>query len=225
LDKKKQRAVARNAASALAALREEVGGASDALLAVQTILMRWPTLLELDAGQEWERRFLGLVARTHRGAAGEASSVPVSPVQAAWEEQQRREAAGGVLDESRMALLNGVCFDWGLMDREWEARFDDLLAFTLMAGHADVLGSPRSAPAARGMGELQAWARRQLALHALGTLPPIAVQRLQAVGFLPSSGKQSDAVPAVRMKPAGAPRGKAARRSATGSAPFKLALD
>jgi hypothetical protein len=197
LDRKKQRAVQRNAAAVLAALRAQAGCSAAAL---QSLLLHWPHLLELDASQEWEARFCALALRLHgaRGGGGGGGGAPACGHQAAWEEEQREAARLGLLPPARAALLDGAGFDWGLVDRDWEAQFDELVAFALGAGHADVLragaaarpGAP-DAPAPA----LQEWARRQLALHRLGTLPAAAQARLQAVGFPLGAPLQQEALP------------------------------
>jgi hypothetical protein len=177
LDKRKQRAVQRNAGAVLAAIS---GGLPAAQL--QALLQQWPGLLQLDASQEWERQFCRLAVRLHAARSAGAAPEPPPPAAAAWEEEQREAARLGVLLPARAALMDGVCFDWGLVDREWEARFDELVAWRLQAGHADVL-APR-APGAPGVeGPLADWARRQLALHRLGTLPAAAAQRLRLLAF------------------------------------------
>lgn len=148
---------------------------------LQALLTQWPHLLELDASKEWERRFCCLAARLH-GARHGLQLPPVSDEQTAWEDEQRERARLGSLDSARVALLDGVCFDYGLVDRDWEERFDELVAFVLHVGHADVL-NPLSGVAPDS--PLGAWARRQVTLHELGTLPPAVESRLRAIGLLP----------------------------------------
>jgi hypothetical protein len=205
--------VQRNAASVLSALRgleSEAAaatagrGAARAAAAaapppsqLQSLLLHWPHLLELDASQEWERRFCALALRLHcaRGTVGEPSfaddddddAQDVSPAQAAWEEEQREAARLGLLPPARGALLDSAGFEWGLVDRDWEANFDELVAFALGAGHADVMaaaaGGAAAAADAGATPSLLEWSRRQQALHRLGTLPDAAEARLRALGF------------------------------------------
>jgi hypothetical protein len=98
----------------------------------------------------------------------------------------RREARIGALGSGRELLLDSVGFDWGICDREWEERFDELLAFVLAAGHADVLHPHRGAPP----GPLTLWARRQLTLHSLRRLPDDVVRRLAMLRFLPAQPQE-----------------------------------
>lgn len=124
-----------------------------------------------------------------------------------------------MLDASRLALLDGVCFDWGLADRDWEARFDELVAFALQAGHADVLDAHRSGVAADS--PLGAWARRQVTLHSLGTLPPAVEARLRAIGLplpQPPRAPPTAAPASEQPRPARQPRQPRQRQQAQGLA-------
>jgi hypothetical protein len=210
LDRKKQRSVQRNAASVLAALRGEGDAAVCAGAALQSLLLHWPHLLELDAAQEWERRYCALALRLHAacgtgaapaGSAAAAAASPACCAQQAWEEEQREAARLGLLPPARAALLDSAGFEWGLVDRDWEANFDELVAFALGAGHADVLDDHRGAPP----GPLRDWARRQMALHRLGSLPLAAEARLRALAFpLAAPARLADPPPAL-PQPAAAP--------------------
>ncbi len=204
----------RNAASVLAALRGEGdaagGAAACAGASLQSLLLHWPHLLELDAAQEWERRYCALALRLHAacgtgaalaGDAVDAAAPGCCAQQHAWEEEQREAARLGLLPPARAALLDSAGFEWGLVDRDWEANFDELVAFALGAGHADVLDDHRGAPP----GPLRDWARRQMALHRLGSLPLAAEARLRALAFpLAAPARLADPPPALPL-PAAAP--------------------
>jgi hypothetical protein len=189
---------------------------------LELLLSQWPHLLELDCSKDWERQYCVLAARLHASRHG-LEVPPVTEAQAAWEEEQRERSRLGVLDAARVALLDGVCFDWGLADRDWEARFDELVAFALQVGHADVLDPHRSGVAADS--DLGLWARRQVTLHSLGTLPPAVEARLRAVGLpLPESQREPPATPAAtpsapaaeQPRPARSPRQPRQRQQAQG---------
>jgi len=172
-DKRKARLVTKNAASVVAALAAQ--GVSGPALAA--LLRRWPGLLELDCGAEWEERLAQLAARVH--AAG-PSSRPACALQEAWEERQREDGASGSLSLERVRLLDAVAFDWGVCDRDWEHQFDLLLAYRFATGGAALL-APGAPPAPR---TLLDWARRQAAMASMGTLPPAAAERLRRAGLL-----------------------------------------
>ncbi len=163
----------RHAPSVLSALRA-AGGPSLGAPQLQALLQGWPHLLELDAREEWERSFCALALRQHAALSGGEALARGGGADGGWEEEQREAARLGVLDPERVALLDGVGFDWGLVDRDWEERFDELVAFSLGEGDASDAAPP--AP-------LLDWSRRQLALHRLGSLPAAAEARLRAVGF------------------------------------------
>jgi hypothetical protein len=165
--------VQRHAPSVLSALRA-AGGPSLGAPQLQALLQGWPHLLELDAREEWERSFCALALRQHAALSGGEALARGGGADGGWEEEQREAARLGVLDPERVALLDGVGFDWGLVDRDWEERFDELVAFSLGEGDASDAAPP--AP-------LLDWSRRQLALHRLGSLPAAAEARLRAVGF------------------------------------------
>ena len=178
LDRRKQLQVHRHGERVVTALLEAGVPRGTHL---QALLTQWPHLLELDAAKDWERHFCCLAAHLH-ASRHSLHLTPASEEQTAWEDEQRERARLGTLDSSRMALLDGVCFDYGLVDRDWEERFDELVAFVLHVGHADVL-NPLSGVAPDSL--LGAWARRQLTLHSLGTLPTAVEARLRAIGLLP----------------------------------------
>ena len=159
----------------LAALRA-AGGPSLGAPQLQALLQGWPHLLELDAREEWERCFCALALRQHAALSPGEVCVSASAADAAWEEAQREAARLGVLNPERVALLDGVGFDWGLVDRDWEERFDELVAYSLGEGSSDTQDAAPTGP-------LLDWSRRQLALHRLGSLPAAAEARLRAVGF------------------------------------------
>ena len=165
----------RHAPSVLAALRA-AGGPSMGAPQLQALLQGWPHLLELDASEEWERNFCALALRQHMALSAGEASLRASAAEAAWEEAQREAARLGLLEPERVAMLDGVGFDWGLVDRDWEERFDELVAFSLGEVSDDPLDAAPPGP-------LLDWARRQLALHRLGSLPAAAEARLRAVGF------------------------------------------
>ena len=165
----------RHAPFVLAALRA-AGGPSLGAPQLQALLQGWPHLLELDAREEWERCFCALALRQHAALSPGEVCVSASAADAAWEGAQREAARLGLLNPERVALLDGVGFDWGLVDRDWEERFDELVAYSLGEGSSDMQDA---APT----GLLLDWSRRQLALHRLGSLPAAAEARLRAVGF------------------------------------------
>ena len=165
----------RHAPFVLAALRA-AGGPSLGAPQLQALLQGWPHLLELDAREEWERCFCALALRQHAALSPGEVFVSASAADAAWEEAQRDAARLGLLNPERVALLDGVGFDWGLVDREWEERFDELVAYSLGEGSSETQDAAPTGP-------LLDWSRRQLALHRLGSLPAAAEARLRAVGF------------------------------------------
>ena len=165
----------RHAPFVLSALRA-AGGPSLGAPQLQALLQGWPHLLELDAREEWERCFCALALRQHAALSPGEVFVSASAADAAWEEAQRDAARLGLLNPERVALLDGVGFDWGLVDRDWEERFDELVAYSLGEGSSDTHDAAPTGP-------LLDWSRRQLALHRLGSLPAAAEARLRAVGF------------------------------------------
>lgn len=137
----------------------------------------------LDAKQPWEAHFCRLAGRLHAAVCGR--HLVASEADSAWEAETRELARLDMLPAARRALLDGVGFDYGLCDREWELRFDDFLE---VASHT-------AAPSAA----LAEWVRRQRALHRLGSLPPGVVARLRKVGF----PLEERTVPAEEVVPLG----------------------
>lgn len=46
-----------------------------------------------------------------------------------WVEWQQRMKTQGRLGEKRIVLLELAGMEWGIMDNEWEERFDDFVSF------------------------------------------------------------------------------------------------
>mmetsp|Transcript_4712 Transcript_4712/g.8883 ORF Transcript_4712/g.8883 Transcript_4712/m.8883 type:complete len:1027 (+) Transcript_4712:246-3326(+) len=98
---------------------------------------------------------------------------PVKPIEE-WVEWQQRMKTQGRLGEKRIVLLELAGMEWGIMDNEWEERFDDFVSFRLYHGDADVEIPQRRAPK-----QLVEWVQKQREYYLLGLLPQKGVERLQ----------------------------------------------
>jgi hypothetical protein len=97
----------------------------------------------LQGGFDRDAAFAAASTRRWRGAAPTEALLqalrlrPDKPFEE-WVEHQAAMKQQGRLGEVRIRLLELAGMRWGIMDDEWEERFDDFVTFRLQHGDADV---------------------------------------------------------------------------------------
>mmetsp|Transcript_22792 Transcript_22792/g.49967 ORF Transcript_22792/g.49967 Transcript_22792/m.49967 type:complete len:713 (-) Transcript_22792:357-2495(-) len=174
-----------------------VNGYSVPAPTVVDLLYQFPAVLSVDMEDDWASNYFEFLMRskgllqdhfdieavTARYRDYPSASIiaklitPAKPLDE-WVEWQLQMKQQGRLGEQRINLLEFAGMEWGVMDDEWEERFDEFVAFRLYYGDADVMRTGRTASAA-----LQEWVEQQQSYYRQGTLPPKAIDRLQVLGL------------------------------------------
>ena len=159
---------------------------------------RWWRLRELGIeleglNERWERRFDQL--REFRRRFGHCrvpakwkEDVPFGQ----WVHVQRAFKKKGALSAMRIALLEGIGFEWHergderSMDAYWDRMFAHLERFREEQGHTEVPSSYREV---RGLGD---WVSNQREANNQGVLRPERRERLAAIGFAWQSTRRAD---------------------------------
>lgn len=92
--------------------------------------------------------------------------------------EERSSSSCNPLTEERIRLLESIGFVWDLQACDWVHRYDQLLEFKLLHGHADVPQKyPQNQP-------LSTWVRTQRRSHAKGgCMPSDRIEQLDRIGF------------------------------------------
>jgi superfamily II DNA or RNA helicase len=94
-----------------------------------------------------------------------------------WVQSQRRYYFAGKLEEDRTAKLENLGFEWNPLDREWETKFDELVAFKSESGHMIIpVNCPRTS-------KLRIWTGNQRQLYRKGKLSHDRIVKLEEIGF------------------------------------------
>lgn len=134
---------------------------------VAEVMASAPALLTVDRNEDWAGNYYEFLVRSRellqggfdrdaafaaasaRAEAAKAGAAPTEALQEAlrlrpdkpfeeWVEHQAAMKQQGRLGEVRIRLLELAGMRWGIMDDEWEERFDDFVTFRLQHGDADV---------------------------------------------------------------------------------------
>ncbi|MBF0422227.1 MAG: Helicase associated domain protein [Magnetococcales bacterium] len=128
---------------------------------------------------EWERCFARLMRwQSVHHHAWITDPFLEDPELGAWAARQRQLAQKQRLDEGRRQRLDGLGFVWDLEAAEWQRRFEQLLQFRRLYGHAQVEAEDRRHP------ELSSWCRHQRDLRQRNLLQEDRQQSLDGVGFV-----------------------------------------
>lgn len=91
--------------------------------------------------------------------------------------EERSSSSCNPLTEERIRLLESIGFVWDLQACDWVHRYDQLLEFKLLHGHADVPQKyPQNQP-------LSTWVRTQRRSYAKGCMPSDRIEQLDRIGF------------------------------------------
>jgi len=94
-----------------------------------------------------------------------------------WVQSQRRYFFAGKLEEDRTAKLENLGFEWNPLDREWETKLDELVAFKSESGHLIIpVNCPRTS-------KLRIWTGNQRQLYRKGKLSHDRIVKLEEIGF------------------------------------------
>ena len=122
----------------------------------------------------WESKFSELLA--YRGEYGDVN-VPCNwPTGlGTWAGAQRRNKKLGKISDKKVQRLNEVSFDWDVLQTQWAAKFDELLAYKAAYKHLNVPNNWSS-----GLG---AWVGVQRRNKKLKKISEENEQRLNEIGF------------------------------------------
>lgn len=128
-----------------------------------------------DFGAFWDERFGELLA--YKAEHGD-TNVPLryGTNLGAWVVNQRIVRKKGTLSPERIKRLDEIDFIWDTLELQWEARFNELLAYKAKYGDMYV---PQSCPS--GLGQ---WIANQKANLKNGELSPDRKRRLDEIGFI-----------------------------------------
>lgn len=121
---------------------------------------------------QWEKSFSELIAyKTEHGNL----QVPQSTNGlGGWISQQRKGRKKGQISEDRIRRLDEIGFDWDPMESQWEASFNEFVAYK--AEHGDI-NVPQSASS------LVLWIRNQRQSRKKGELSEDRIRRIDEIGF------------------------------------------
>lgn len=126
-------------------------------------------------GEKWDGMFKELLA--YRETHGTVN-VPINGKSDldAWVSRQRKAKRNGDLSLERIALLDGVGFDWDPFASQWEIMFKELLEYLVENGNVNVPQRPRTS--------LGRWVRVQRESLKNGRLTSAHKARLDEIGFV-----------------------------------------
>ncbi len=127
---------------------------------------------------KWEERFEELQEFHRRfGHCKVPASWQEAPKLHRWASKQRTRYSRGRLERSRVRRLEKLGFEWAVLDRQWEQRFEELREFHRQSGHCNV---PKEWPPSPQLG---GWVSKQRARYRHGAMEPERIRRLEAIGF------------------------------------------